>query len=236
MIPSIFGMILGAAAATTFSGSSNVISGLPSALPGWFVVPYLILAIISIYATNTLALYSSGLNLQAIGVRIRRWRAVCVDLTICSVLLFFVIFSSKLNTFLDDFLLFSLVWLCPWIAISVVDWLLRKGRYDSAALFRRGGGLYWRKGGVHVPAVAAQLAGMAGSLLWLNAYPVYQGPLSAWLSNSDLDIFLGGGLAAIVYYLWARSSVPEEAPEPLSDERRMLVTQERTEPTPPPAE
>lgn len=211
MVPQMLIMLLGAAAATTFSGASDEIAGLPQVLPGWFSVPYLVLAIVSLYAVNTVDLYSSGLNLQATGLRIRRWQAVCVDMAICAVLLFPVVFSSRFNTWLGDFLLFDLVWLSPWFAIVVTDWVLRRGRYDPGALFSVGRGLYWRGGGIHRPAVVAQAVGMAGSALWLNAAPAYVSPLSRTLSGSDFDIFLGGGAAALVYFLLARRGVRAEA-------------------------
>jgi nucleobase:cation symporter-1, NCS1 family len=211
MVPQMLLMILGAAVATTVTGASSEISGLPKALPGWFVVPYLILAIISLYAVNTIDLYSSGLNLQAIGIKIKRWQAVCVDLVICTALLFPVIFSNRFNSLLSDFLLFGLVWISPWIGIVLTDWALRRGHYHSASLFQTGQGLYWRNGGIHWPAAVAQAVGIVGSAVWLNASPAYAGPLSRAFSGSDFDIVLGGGVAALIYWVLARRAVREEA-------------------------
>lgn len=210
MVPQMLIMLLGAAAATTFSGTSDEIGGLPKILPGWFSTPYLVLAIVSLYAVNTVDLYSSGLNLQATGLRIRRWQAVCVDMAICTVLLFPVVFSNRFNTWLSDFLLFDLVWLSPWFAIVITDWALRRGRYHRGSLFRVGGGLYWRDGGIHWPAAVAQVVGMVGSAMWLNASPAYVSPLSRAWSGSDLDILLGGGLAGLVYVVLARREVRRE--------------------------
>ena len=212
-VPQAFFMLLGAAVTTTVPGANNVVDGVSKALPGGFVVPYLILAIVSLYAVNTIDLYSSGLNLQAIGVKIRRWHAVCVDLAIATILLFIVVFSSKFNTILSDFLLFSLVWISPFVGIYLTDWALRGGYYDPISLLRRKGGLYWHNNGVRWPAAIAQVVGMFASLMWLSAYPVWFGPLTNRTGGSDWDILFGGGIAALIYLIFAGRSVREEGRE-----------------------
>ena len=66
-IASVLSMLLGAAVATATPAASDPISGLPSVFPGWFIVPYLIVIIVQLFAINSLVLYSSGLTLQAAG-------------------------------------------------------------------------------------------------------------------------------------------------------------------------
>ena len=212
-VPQAFFMLLGAAVTTTVPAASNAVQGVSAALPGGFVVPYLILAIVSLYAVNTVDLYSSGLNLQAIGVKIRRWQAVCVDLAIATILLFFVVFSSRFNTILSDFLLFSLVWISPFVGVYLTDWALRGGYYDPVSLLRPRGGLYWSSNGIRWPAAIAQLAGMTASFMWLSAYPVWQGPLTTATGGSDWDILFGGGIAALIYLVFASRRVREEGRE-----------------------
>jgi nucleobase:cation symporter-1, NCS1 family len=209
-VPQVFFMLLGAAVATTVPAASDAINGVSKALPGGFVVPYLILAIVSLYAVNVLDLYSSGLNLQTIGIKVRRWVAVCIDLTICTILLFFVVFSSKFNTILSDFLLFALVPVVPFVAIYLTDWALRGGYYDPVSLLRPKGGRYWHNNGIRWPAAIAQVVGMVASLMWLSAYPVWTGPLTNRTGGSDWDILFGGGIAALIYLIFAGRSVREE--------------------------
>jgi nucleobase:cation symporter-1, NCS1 family len=209
-VPQAFFMILGAAVTTTVPSASNAVAGVSKALPGGFVVPYLILAIISLYTVNTVDLYSSGLNLQATGIKIRRWQAVCLDLTIATILLFFVVFSSRFNTILSDFLLFGLVWISPFVGIYLTDWALRGGYYDPVSLLRPRGGLYWHGNGIRWPAAVAQVLGMVASFMWLSAYPVWQGPLTNATGGSDWDILFGGGVAAVIYLVFAGRRVREE--------------------------
>ena len=67
----------------------NVVQPLPaflghqSAIPAWFVVVFLIFAMVQLFAINSLDLYSSGVTLQALGLRVKRYQAVIIDSVIC---------------------------------------------------------------------------------------------------------------------------------------------------------
>jgi purine-cytosine permease-like protein len=122
------------------------------------------------------------------------------------------IFSSGFYSFLTDFLLFMIVWIAPWVAIFLTDWLMRRGRYDSRSLLTGRAGIYWRTDGVHVPGVVAQVVGMLAAASWLDT-TVWQGPLSKATHLADFSVFMGAIFGAGVYYLLARRSVPREAVE-----------------------
>lgn len=215
LIPGLLLEFLGAAVASVVSSASDPIAGLPKALPGWFVVPYLIFAILTLFAVNTIDLYSSGLTLQALGLRISRWKCVLLDSVICTGITFVVIFSSSFNHYYNDFLSLLIVWLAPWTAIYLVDFWLRRGRYDSESLVDTRGGRYWRNNGVHLPGVVAQAIGMLASAMWINS-PAFVGPLSSRADGSDFSVFMGLGFGALVYFVLARRSVPAEGTSVLS--------------------
>ena len=54
------------------------------------------------------------------------------------------------------------------------------------------------------------MAGTLASLMWLSAYPVWTGPLTNWTGGSDWDFLSGGGIAALIYLIFAGRSVREE--------------------------
>jgi cytosine/uracil/thiamine/allantoin permease len=62
----------------------------------------------------------------------------------------------------------------------MTDYVLRGRQYDSMSLRSARNGLYWRNGGIHWPAVIAQVVGMVAALMWLAAFafPAYTGPIS----------------------------------------------------------
>jgi len=211
-IPSALLEILGAAIATGVPGATTV-NGLISGFPSWFIWPYLIFAIVQLFAINTLDLYSSGVTLQSLIPGLHRLQCVAIDTVIAGSLTAYAVFSSHFFSLLTDFLLFIIVWLGPWCAIYLVDSWLRRNRYDAESLLNERGGRYFRNGGVHWPAVIAQVVGMICAAFWLNAYPPYVaffashngGPL-----GSDFSVFIGLFVGGVVYYLLARTSVQAE--------------------------
>ncbi len=211
-IPSTLLSLLGAAVATAVTTASDPISGLPHAFHGWFLIPYLVFVIVQLFAINSVDLYSSGLTLQALIPRIKRWQCVLLDTMVAGALTAVAIFSSGFYSFLTDFLLFMIIWIAPWVAIFITDWFMRRGRYDSRALLTGRAGIYWRNDGVHVPGVVAQLVGMLAAASWLDT-TVWQGPLAKATDAADFSVFMGALFGAGVYYLLARRSVARETVE-----------------------
>jgi purine-cytosine permease-like protein len=151
---------------------------------------------------------------------------VALDTCICLVITFIAIFSNRFATLLEDFLLFVLTFFAPFAAIYIVDWALRRGRYDSDSLENTRGGLYWRRGGVHVPGLIALALGMFAAFMWLNT-SVYVGPIASRIGPSDLSWLVGGVVGGLVYLVLARRSVEAEADaskEPLSDAKALAQT------------
>jgi nucleobase:cation symporter-1, NCS1 family len=195
------------------SSKALAVTGVPTTFPSWFEIPFLVLVLLQLWGISATAVYSSGVTLQAIGVPVTRWGAVIIDTVICAGVTALVIFKGNFYADLSGFLLYAIVWLAPWFGIFGVDWLLRRGRYDAASLAMLRGGLYWRNGGFHWPAVIAQVTGMVAALLWLNAafaVPSWTGPISKHLGGSDLSWALGILVGGAVYYVLARSRVRRE--------------------------
>jgi NCS1 family nucleobase:cation symporter-1 len=208
-LPSTLLSLLGAAVATAVASATDPISGLPHAFPGWFLVPYLVFVIVQLFAINSVDLYSSGLTLQAIAPRIKRWQCVLIDTAVAGGLTAVTVFSASFNTFLTDFLLFMIIWIAPWVAIFLTDWYLRRGRYDSRSLLAGRAGIYWRNGGIHLPGVAAQIVGMVAAAAWLDT-TVWRGPLSRISNGADFSIFMGAIVGGAMYWLLARRRVAAE--------------------------
>ena len=221
-IPSLLLEILGILAFTVTKKTVGITQlGVPQSFPAWFVVPFLIFAVFQLFAINTIDLYSSGVTLQALGIPIKRWGAVIVDTVVCAVVTGIILFHGNFYADFAGFLLYIVVWLSAWFGILMVDYLLRRGRYDPPALAATRGGLYWRNGGIHWPAIIAQALGMVAALMWINAdfaVPSYVGPISNSLQGADFSWAIGIVVGAGAYYLLARRGVRQEvaAVEPTS--------------------
>ncbi len=207
-VPEILIMTLGAVVGTFIANIGGKAGALvPFAhqgfIPAWFVDVFLIFAIIQIFGINSLDMYSSGVSLQAIGVPVKRYQAVLVDCVIAFGVTMYAVFSSSFTTYLSDFVDVVIVWIAPWCAIFLVDWILRRYRYVPSELQKTGrDSLYWRKGGIHWPAWIAQLLGMFAAISGLSAtftLPHWINEVTYHNEGADFSIFMGLGVGGIVY-------------------------------------
>jgi nucleobase:cation symporter-1, NCS1 family len=222
-IPSIILELLGVFAFTITSKTVGITQlGVPQSFPDWFVTPFLIFAIFQLLAINTIDMYSSGVTLQALGVPVRRWGAVIIDTVVCAVITGLILFHGNFSKDFAGFLLYIVVWLAPWFGILMTDYLLRGRKYDSLSLRSSRDGLYWRNGGIHWPAIIAQVVGMVATLMWINAssaYPAYTGPISNHfpsLAGGDFSWALGIVVGALLYWVLAARGVRREAAQTTS--------------------
>jgi purine-cytosine permease-like protein len=224
-VPEILVMTLGALVGT-FLGSvgSSANAFLPFAhqtyIPSWFVVVFLVFAIVQLFAVNSLDMYSSGVTLQAVGLHVKRYQAVGIDTVICLIFTYYAIFNASFSTFLKGFVDAVIIWIAPWMAVFLVDWVLRRMRYVPLELQNTGpDGLYYRRGGIWWPAIVAQVLGMVAALSALSPtfqVPTWVNPLSigrdaAGQYGADFSIFMGVGVAALVYLVLAWSGVRRQA-------------------------
>ena len=102
----------------------------------------------------------------------------------------------------------------PWFGIVLVDYLVRRGRYDVPSLAEKRGGLYWRNGGFNWKGFVALAAGMFGAMMWIDAVyyvPSYTGPLSNGTHGADFSWIFGMIIAGVLYWALSMSSVRKEA-------------------------
>jgi nucleobase:cation symporter-1, NCS1 family len=217
-IPSILLEILGVLAYTVTTKTVGPAElGIPQTFASWFVVPFLIFAVLQLLAINTMDLYSSGVTLQALGLPVARWGAVIIDSVLCGAVVGIILFHGNFYKDFAGFLLYIIVWLSAWFGVFITDYVLRRKRYDAASLAADRGGLYWRKGGVHWPAIIALAAGIVAALMWINAaydVPSYTGPISnhfPGLAGGDFSWALGIIVSSLVYWGLAARGVRKEA-------------------------
>lgn len=209
-VPQTVLMFVGALVGTVVTSGTNPFTDLPKAFASWFLIPYLIVALVQNLGETTLDLYSSGLSLQTLGIMWHRARLVTLDLVLAGLMALGIEFSSSFYNDLNDFVLFGIVWLAPWFGIFAVDFFLRRGTYDGPNLVDGENPALAGTKQIRVQALVAQVVGMGAAVLWLNAYPAYVSPLSNHFDGSDFSIFMGTGVAGLIYFILARKQVPKE--------------------------
>jgi purine-cytosine permease-like protein len=218
-VPEILVMTLGAVVGTFLTSvGTSANAFLPfvdqSVIPAWFVVVFLLFAMAQLFAINSLDLYSSGVTLQALGVKVERYQAVIIDSIICLGVTIYAVFDSSFSTYLKDFVDVVIIWIAPWVAIYLVDWAMRKWRYVPGELQRVDrGSLYWSRGGVHWPAIIAQVVGMVASLAALYptfSVPSWVNPITVHTGGADFSVFTGFAAGGLVYAALAWKSVARQ--------------------------
>jgi len=151
----VFGLLLAGSSAELSAGIvADPIGTLGTLLPTWFLVPFLLAAILALVSGAVLGIYSSGLTLLSLGVRIPRPAAAFVDGVILTLGTIWVVFFAEdfLGPF-QSFLITLGVPLAAWAGIMIADIALRRSDYDEEALFDPAG----RYGSFDVAALATMI-------------------------------------------------------------------------------
>ncbi len=211
LIPATLLEILGAGVATAATGNAaDPLSGVPQVLPAWVAMPFLVFAIITLYMVNSMDLYSSGLNLQAVGIPVKRWHSVALAGVLVMGVCLLVVYNEGFNNYYESFLALLVVWLAPWFAIYIVDWLLRRGDYAARELFATGAsGRYWGRNGFNLAGIGAQAAGVVAAAMCMHS-GLFVGPISTLTGGSDLSVVAGIVTAGLVYWLFGRKTVARQ--------------------------
>ena len=187
----------------TLVNMSNPIENLPKILPGWYLVPFLLVVIWGATANNVMNLYTAGLGLLALRIQVPRWLAVLCIGAIAAVLTFVAVFVYNFMSLYAEWLSLTLILLCPWGAILLVDYVVRAGRYDADALHSWGRGPYWYKGGFNWPALAVYAVGVVAALSLADS-TLWASPISTrLLGGADLSLFAGLIVTGVLYYFVA---------------------------------
>ncbi len=137
----VFGLLLGGSDEDLMNAiAADPIGALASILPTWVLVPFLLTAVLALVSGAVLGIYSSGLTLLSLGIRIPRPSAAAIDGVILTIGTVFVVFFA--TDFLGPFQSFLItlgVPLASWAGILIADILRRKKDYDEEALFDQNG-------------------------------------------------------------------------------------------------
>ncbi|MCP3757879.1 cytosine permease [Streptomyces sp. TBY4] len=211
-LPGVLLASLGALAATVVDMAEPQ-AGLEGILPAWFSPVFLLAIVLGTIANNAMTAYSSGLALQAAGVRVRRSLGVLVDGALgVAATLYALLVSDFLGT-VENLLQLTVVVLGPSTAVYATDILLRRCRYDGPALTdETPGSPFWYTGGVNWAGALALTAGIAASLLCVDT--LYTGPVARALGGVDLSLPAGIIVAASLYWLLMHRSLRGRAAAP----------------------
>jgi purine-cytosine permease-like protein len=141
-------MLAGSSQELSTAIASDPIGALAEQLPTWFLMPFIVVAVLGLVGGAVLDIYSSGLALLAAGLRVRRHIAALIDGMIMLAGTIYVVFLAK-DTFLSQFMGFLItlgVPIAAWAGIMLADMASRRRDYAEPELFNprgRYGNIQW---------------------------------------------------------------------------------------------
>lgn len=206
-------IVIGLGAALTAGDSSIATAGDPiaavrTALPVWVSVPYLIAAFAGLLMSNNLSVYSAGLTIITLGIRLPRAAAVIVDVVVTTAgALYFMLISDGFYGPFITFISLLAVPLTAWVGVFLVDMIWRHD-YDSDSLLNlTRSSAYWYNGGINWPAFGSWLIALICGLLFVTARVSetviwFHGPLSqTFVGQNGLAWLVSLVVAASLYAL-----------------------------------
>jgi NCS1 family nucleobase:cation symporter-1 len=218
-LPTLVLAMMGAFCAT-LGDMEDPVSGLQPFMPPWLFIIYIFAVVGGSLASNVPTYYSSGLTLQAIGLRLHRYTATMLDVVVSTAIALYILFVHDFSTALNNFVSLLVVWVGPFGGVWICDAYLRRGKYDPRAIHERGtAGRYWGWRGLNPAGCIAITAGMAVAAMTMKS-PLYDGPIATALGGADLSWILGLPVSMLSYLLLtAILESPAVIPAPLRNER-----------------
>jgi len=222
----VFGLLLAGSSKSLFNAiNHDPIGALANLLPTWFLVPFIIVAVLGLVGGSVLDIYSSGLALLTLGVRIPRFVAALIDGTVMTLGAFYVVFIAKnfFNQF-EGFLITLGVPIAAWCGIMLADILLRRRDYAEQDLFTsagRYGDIRWLPVGLIVVSTVIGWGLVTnGFASWLTWQGYLLGPFGlggktgAW-AFANLGVLVALAIGFFVTWAFGRSAVRAQEAVPL---------------------
>ena len=223
----VFGLLLAGSSSSLNSAiQADPIGALATLLPTWFLVPFAIVAVLGLIGGSVLDIYSSGLALLTLGVRVPRYVAALIDGTVMTLGTIYVVFFAHSNFIVQfqGFLITLGVPIAAWCGIMLADIALRRRDYAEPELFTargRYGDIRW------LPVLTVVVAtGIGWGLVtnglasWLTWQGYLLGPFGlggkngAW-AFANLGVLIALALGFVVTIVFSRSTVRAEEAAPV---------------------
>jgi NCS1 family nucleobase:cation symporter-1 len=183
---------------STLGDMSDPVAGLKPFIPAWLFFLYILAVIGGSLANNIPTYYSSGLSLQAMGLKVHRAGATAIDLCLSTALVAYVLFVEDFSTALNTLVSFMIVWAGPYAGVWIYDGFRRGWAFDHRDIHESAdtAGAYWFWHGISRRGWLAFSLGAGSAILTMKS-PVFEGPVAHMLGGADISWLVGPPAAAL---------------------------------------
>jgi NCS1 family nucleobase:cation symporter-1 len=208
-------MMLGAGVASYGASALDVGAMVDQVMGDGWSLPFLLVLTLGLITANVVPLFSGGFALQTMNARAPRSLGTLLTALVGIPVPIIGVFDDNFATVFDQWMLALLVWIAPWLAITLIDFfVIHKRRYSRADLYET-----WttKAGNIFAPGIIAYVVGLLVSLPFINTQLWSNSFVSDTLSGADSSFWVGAAVAAAIYYPLAkarkaRTATPVEAP------------------------
>ena len=223
----VFGLLLaGSSADLSAALGADPIGALATLLPVWFLIPFVIVAVLGLVGGAVLDIYSSGLALLTAGIKVPRPVAAGIDGVIMLLgSIYVVFFAANFIGPFQGFLITLGVPIAVWAGIFLADTLLRRQGYAEKELYDskgRYGNISW------LPIVLLVLGTVVGwgfvtngQASWLTWQGYFMDPIGgragAW-AFANLGVLFALVIGFLGYLIFGRAAVKRQESTPLGND------------------
>ena len=193
----IFGLLL-PTIDTGLAAQQGVLAVVSAHAPPWVAAPFFVFVVLGEIWANYLDVYTAGLVLLAMGVKLQRWQSALGCGILGSALAAYAVLVSDFHIAYEDFLILTYLWAPAWAAVVLLSFFVFERRVRPGV------------------AVGAWFAGTIASLAFVNYDNLFgnivAGPaffnhgLIAGLHGADLSGVVSVAVAALTYAAMRRVS------------------------------
>jgi NCS1 family nucleobase:cation symporter-1 len=192
--------------------AANPIGALSAPLPTWFLVPYMIAAAGGLMAATLINMYSSGLSLMAMGLRLARYKTVMVDAVLMAGgCIYFLFVSQNFFANLEGYLVTLGVPIAAWCAIYIVDLFMFREKHGYVEKdFYNPNGVYgsYRSTGL-ISMIAASVVGLglvtsvSPGVRWAGYFLRFVGGRTGAIGTSSIGLLIAFVVGGVLYVVLA---------------------------------
>ncbi|WP_214402664.1 purine-cytosine permease family protein [Pseudonocardia lacus] len=202
VVPAAIGALVSTSSPAFADPSVPFAATLANEAPAWYAVLLLPLGVLGGVGLVASSLYSAGLDLDALVVRLTRPQTTTIIAVVAVILIYLAVASPNIIEVASAALLVMAELAAPWAVIIGINFLRTGGHYDPDDLQvfnrRETGGRYWFTGGWNWPATLAWAVGSIAGLLTIQTLS-FTGPFSDIAGGVDISLLLGAVVAAAIY-------------------------------------